>query len=126
MLHAGILIMLMYPLHTYAHLYKYYSNTMTYALKFAGSPFPVFSISSFDAFKELRALPFDPCEPCELFLDDDVPPEFGPELSDRLKNFLLGVSGESLSLDSKLDIIGFARLVGLFSFSGVCGNVAHS
>jgi hypothetical protein len=90
---------------------------------------PALSISSFEAFNELLALPFDPCDPCELFLDDDVPPEFGPELRDRLKNFLLGEIGvpscESLSLDSILEIIGLTRLVA-FSFSGVCGSVGLS
>lgn len=86
-------------------------------------------MSSFDALSELLALPFEPCDPCELLRDDDVPPELGPELNDRLKNFLLGVRGvpscESLSLDSKLEIIGF-RMFGEFSFSGVCGSVGLS
>jgi hypothetical protein len=86
-------------------------------------------MSSFDAFNELLALPFEPCDPCELLRDDDVPPDVGPELSDRLKNFLLGEMGvpswESLSLDSKLEIIGL-RMFGEFSFSGVCGKVGLS
>lgn len=94
-------------------------------------------MSSFEAVSELLGLPFDSWEPCELFLEgpsspgdneSEVPPEFGPE-SERLKNFLLGDCGvpsrESLSLDSKLEIIGCMRLLGI-SFSGVCGSVGHS
>lgn len=115
------------------HMY----GIMTYALNVADSPLPSCSMSSFDAVSELLGLPLDPCEPCELFLDgpsspgereSDVPPEFGPE-SERLKNFVPGDCGvpsrESLSLDSRLEMIGCMRLPGI-SFSGVCGSVGHS
>lgn len=109
----------------------------TYALKAVASElelFPATSSSSFEALSEFRGLPFEPCELLREFpsnagdSDSDVPAEFGPE-SERLKNFLLGVMGvpspESLSLDSKLEIIGCMRF-GEPSFSGVCGNVGHS